>query len=423
MNSRKGKIFYGWYIVVAGILLNSIGMGIIGTKGIFFADIIETLSVNQTQVSMIVMFITIGTLIGGAIAGKVIAKLGARKAVLIFGMTSSVLMGCLGLVPSLNAMYLVAILAGIAIFITSVVTVPALLTNWFVEKRGLAVGLAMAGTGLSPTFIAPYLAPVIGNYGYQTGYIHLSVIMIAATLLSVLIIRNKPEDIGLVAYGANSEKSVESQSDAEKDSKAQVIDIDFKTAIKSPSFFLFVGFGICTVFLAAGLVIQVPSYLAVEGLSATAIGMVLAVFGICMVLGKVLAGMVFDKLGLYKGNLIFFAIAVIALLSLFLVPSRFGLAIYMLLGGAGFAFNSVANPIMVSTLFGSKSYSQILSVYMIFFSLGAVFSSLGSGLIIDLFGFNSLIFAGLIAVAAGAACSCLSLAVGKKAQDKLAASH
>lgn len=416
MKTNKINIFYGWYIVMACILLNSVGMGVIGMSGIFFSDIMETMEINQTQVSMIVMFITIGTLAGGAVAGKIIDQLGERKTILFFGIAASLFTGGLGIVSEINYMYGVAILSGIAIFITSVVTVPALITSWFVEKRGLAIGLVMAGTGLSPTLIAPYLAPVISVQGYQVGYIHLAVIMLVTTLFAVLVIKNKPQTIGLNAYGDRAESHTSIKETENTTTKYSAADIDFKSAIKSPSFICFVGFGMSTVFLAAGIVIQVPSYLAFEGISAQMIGFVLAGFGICLVLSKVAAGLMFDKFGIYWGNVIFFIITMLALFSLLLVPDRFGLILYMLVGGAGFTFGSVSNPIMVSTMYGGKDYSKILSIYMLFYSLGAVFASLISGMIIDAFGFNILIFAGGLSCIIGLASSCACLSLAAKQQ-------
>jgi len=414
----KNNFFYGWVIIFACVSLNCIGMGIISMMGIFFPSISDTLNISQTQVSMLVTFLTIGTLLGSTIAGKILPKLGSRKVVLIFGIITSLLIGSLGLVDSLIAMYFLSIMAGISMFITSFVTIPTLVTTWFKEKRGFAMGIAMSGIGLSTAFISPYLSPIIIEKGFKTGFLYLSIIMLVTSIISSLIIKNTPSQMGLKPYGQNQGDKVTNKNSVNNECTKNV---ELKIAIKSPSFLLLVIFGMATLFTSIGIVIQIPSYLNYLELSQSTIGIILSGFGIFMTIGKIIIGIIYDKLGLYKANFLLFTFMIISLISLYIMPSKIGIVTFILLGGLGFCFNTIANALAISELFGPKNYSKIYSIYMLFFSLGAIISTILSGVFIDKLGFTALFFGGVVLGILGLISICLALTLGDKTKNQIIA--
>ena len=89
----------------------------------------------------------------------------------------------------------------------SIALVPPVLVNaWFVARRGLVLGIVLAGTGVGGLIwatIGPSLAQ--SSVGWRGVISIMAAAMAICTILPALfLIRNKPADVGLVPYGAEA---------------------------------------------------------------------------------------------------------------------------------------------------------------------------------------------------------------------------
>ncbi|MFN8559630.1 MAG: MFS transporter, partial [Dehalococcoidia bacterium] len=77
-----------------------------------------------------------------------------------------------------------------------------LLAQWFVRRRGLAIGIATAGFGLGGSVFLPLIALVIARWGWRAAYQTSGVIMLGFFVpLAILLVRNRPRDLGLQPDG------------------------------------------------------------------------------------------------------------------------------------------------------------------------------------------------------------------------------
>ena len=410
------KLFYGWYIALMGMLLNMTGIGVIGIQGIFFSDISSTLNTSQAQVSMLITFITLGMIVASVLSNKILALLGIRKAVLTFGLAEAVALIIMGMSSSIYMMYIAATITGFAIFLCCAVTVPALITNWFTKKRGTAMGLGMAGLGLSNALLTPYLAPVIAREGFGTGFLHLGIIVSIVTAIAFIVIRDTPEEKGLTALTDDDKNSSSKQAETGQEE----FGLTLKEAKQTPAFWGFVLFCFTTFYAATGILIQAASYFNYLELDARTIGTTFSALGICSILGKLFIGVIYDKFGLYKSNIFLFGLMALTIAGLQMAPSILGMGLFALLAGTGFAFNTIAGPLMVPHLFGKKHAAQILPVYMMTASLSGMVFALVSGMIIDNFGFNTVLNIGFLFTLAGLGFSCFCIKSAEKHEQSFA---
>ena len=71
------------------------------------------------------------------------------------------------------------------------------LPNWFVRRRGLAIGIAFSGVGVGSIFMMPWLQGLIATGGWRRAcWTAAAVVMLTLVPLNLLQ-RRKPEDIGL----------------------------------------------------------------------------------------------------------------------------------------------------------------------------------------------------------------------------------
>lgn len=137
------------------------------------------------------------------LVGKLNDRLGARVVMTgsMFLLGSSLLMSSLAQRPwQLGIVY--GILAAIALAGGSNVTATSVIAHWFVDKRGFAMGLSLSGMAAGQLIVVPLSLFLISNYSWR---ISLMVAGIAVLLFfmpfAFFLVRARPEDIGLKAYG------------------------------------------------------------------------------------------------------------------------------------------------------------------------------------------------------------------------------
>jgi sugar phosphate permease len=78
-------------------------------------------------------------------------------------------------------------------------------TRWFVEKRGLVMGFLTSATAAGQLLFLPPLAIIAAAYGWRTTVITLAVAVLGLIPLVYFLMRNRPEDIGIKAYGEKAD--------------------------------------------------------------------------------------------------------------------------------------------------------------------------------------------------------------------------
>ena len=73
------------------------------------------------------------------------------------------------------------------------------LPNWFVRRRGLAMSLAFSGVGVGSIILLPWLQSMIARAGWRSACLALGVVVLVLLLPLNLLVRRRPEDIGLAA--------------------------------------------------------------------------------------------------------------------------------------------------------------------------------------------------------------------------------
>jgi len=159
----SGKVFHGWWVVlVAGIGLSlSYGPIIVTTFGVFLKPLSQEFGWSRAEVSLAFSLSILAMTGVGPLMGRVVDRLGARGVIVL----SALIFG-LGVISfdflsaSLWHFYAIYLVTGVAGSGTTPVPYSQVIARWFDKKRGLALGLAMAGIQLG-AFITPPLAQAL----------------------------------------------------------------------------------------------------------------------------------------------------------------------------------------------------------------------------------------------------------------------
>src|SRR2546425_93790 len=73
--------------------------------------------------------------------------------------------------------------------------------NWFVRRRGLAIGIAFSGVGVGAIIILPWLQRLIAGAGWRTACLAMAALVVATLAPLNLLTRRRPEDVGLLPDG------------------------------------------------------------------------------------------------------------------------------------------------------------------------------------------------------------------------------
>lgn len=165
MSSKyQGKVFYGWWIVAAGFLIMGAAYGIVtNCVGLFVKPVTENMgftrqafSMNQTLVSFAMMAIPL-------LSGKIFGRFNIKTVMRLCTVTLVLAYGAYSLCTSLPMFYGCSVVVGLSLGGVTSVPLSLLISNWFHERRGLAIGVAFMGSGVGGMVFNPIVSSLLQN--------------------------------------------------------------------------------------------------------------------------------------------------------------------------------------------------------------------------------------------------------------------
>ena len=168
---QNGRFFYGWIVVVLGLILMTFAyVGFVSLTSVFVLPVTEDLGFERGDWMTYLVILSLACVVCSPILGKLMGK-GNLK----IWVAAACVLGFIGYfgfsrANSLTTFYLFAILLGIGFAGTVPMPVSIMINKWFGGKiRGTATGIAFLGSGLGGMILSPVLNSVIANNGWRTG--------------------------------------------------------------------------------------------------------------------------------------------------------------------------------------------------------------------------------------------------------------
>ena len=392
------KFFYGWVIVICSSILLALGLGMyVSSNSLFVIPVSESLGFSRGQFTF---YRTIVTLTGALLMplyGRIIQKIGVKKVLLAGALMIGLVKIGFSFTSGLWHLFILSFVYGLFFNSLGFMSIGVLVNSWFNGKKGLAIGLAYAGSGLGGAILMPVLAYIIETAGWQWAYRFMGLFGILVMLPVIAIfVKNKPEDMGL--------KALESNESAKKTGPALVSNISFKEALGTSRFWLlFISFFLISFFAAPTNTHSAP-YLSDLGYTTLFVSYVMALFMVFLTVGKIILGFAYDHFGTLAGNIILcifvLGYPIFALLS-YLPPVPWVFAVFLGMAHCGV---SIPIPILISRHFGNRDFPAIFSFFGMISALAQAIAIPAMGAVYDLMGsYNPawfvLIFISLIVTA------------------------
>ena len=399
MTQQKGKIFYGYAIMVSCIIMLIVGTGIIvNTVNQFVLPITEQTGMSRAAFTLYTSFQNIALMLTVPFLSKIYAKI-KPKVITIIGFLIMCAAYCL-LSQCTQAwqFYVCGVFIGFGLAFVSTTTVGVLINNWFIKNKGTVMGIAMAGSGFGSMIFNPVAQQLIGNMGYQTAYLCLGAIMFVCFIPALALYVFKPEDKGLVPLGyeeKQAEQAAQAAADGGSGEKKEVVreGYTYKEAIRSPKFYILAFVIICLSGMSMGTFQQLSAYLVGTGYEKVFAASVVSAVSLFLMFGKFIWGFLRDRIGMKATFVIALSIFVLQYILLLFVGTNPALCyVHAVLFGLSFATPTMFAALLVNAAFGEKEYTRIYSTMQFFFYFGPIICNPLTGAIFDMTGAYTMAF-------------------------------
>ncbi len=378
-------VFDGWYIVAATIVGVALGYSVVAVMsfGTFIVPLQEAFGWSRGQISLGLTIIGYTAIVVFPMAGMLMDKIGAKKVLVpstfLFGMAMASLYF---LTPSLWHFYAICVMIPILGAGTAPMTYSRIIVAWFDRRRGLALGIGLAGVGIGTAMVPKIATAIMEQYSWREAYVGLAIMIIVIALPAlVLAMHNSPRKKGLLPDGDGVH---EDHHEAER--KKWAIGFTAKHALRHRSFWLIAGSFVIVGLATSTVLIHLIPLMIDRGMTRAEAAGTFAYLGIALIFGRLLAGYLMDKFFAPRVVMIFMLAPVVGIAWLAMGASGGQAAICAALIGMVIGAEFDAMAYLTSRYFGPRAFGQIYGYNYSAYKVGAATGPLLMGIAYDYVG-------------------------------------
>src|SRR4051812_7164466 len=206
MRSRPPRLHYAWVIALVTFFVLLVTAGIRATPGVLMIPLEQEFGWSRTAISgAIAINIALFGLLG-PFAASLMDRWGLRRIVLA---AVALLAVSVALTTRMRTEWqftlLWGVLVGTGTGVTSMVLAAIVANRWFDRRRGLVLGALSAANATGQLVFLPLLASVVETRGWRTATLFVAGAAVVVFVLVLIFMRDRPESIGLRAYGQTTD--------------------------------------------------------------------------------------------------------------------------------------------------------------------------------------------------------------------------
>ena len=373
--TKSPAIYYGWWIVATAAVGMSTGPGqfAFGSLGLFMIPLGEEFGWNRTEISLALTFFTLALALSIPYIGKLVDQFGSRKILLPSLVVFAVLLALIPVLANqLWILFLLFVLIGSLAAGANALPYLRSISAWFDRRRGLAIGIAMGGSGMGFVYVPPMVQYMIDSYGWRSGYFMLAAVaFIFAVPLVYFVLREAPSQAEIEGNDELDQGVVEEKSGSR---------IPLLLLLKRPLLWqLFVIFCLLS-FSLYGVLAHLVPMLSDRGMSSGYAALVMSTLGSSIVVARVIIGFIIDRYFAPFVAAICFLVAVagVSLLATGAVGSLAFLAAVLIGFSMGAEIDMLA--FLTGRYFGVENFGQVYGILFTSFLIGTSVGPVAFGL-------------------------------------------
>jgi len=375
---NKNKLFYGYIVVAAALLIVIIAHGAQYTFGIFFNPILTEFGWTKAVTSGAFSLYLVLWGVLGIFVGRLNDSFGPRIVMTVCGFflgLGYLLMSQVSAIWQLYLFYGVIIAIGMSgAWVPLISTVP----RWFVKRRGMMTGIVTSGSGIGTILLSLVASRLISDHGWRLSYIIVGSGVLVLLMLAAQFLRRDPHQVGQLSYGGSEVKEASLNLPAGG--------FCFREAIGTRAFWM-----VCAVFFCFGLnlytiMVHIVPHAIELGISPIVAASIIAIIGGVNTAGRIGIGSAGDIIGNKRCLIISFILLVAALLWVMGAKEVWMFYLFAVIFGFGYGGLAALMSLVPAELFGLRSLGTIVGTVMCSFTIGGAIGPVLAGRIFDMTG-------------------------------------
>ncbi|MFC1976906.1 MFS transporter [Chloroflexota bacterium] len=385
--SKHSKIFYGWVIVAACLLIMLYASGVanFGFTAVF-EPIAEEFGWGYAQISFAASLRGLEVGLLAPFMGFMVDRWGPRKLIFGGGIFLSTGFLLLSRVSSLPTFYLSFALVALGMSACTGTIIMTAVSNWFRRKVGLAIGIATSGFALGGLLV-PLVTWMIDAFQWRMA---MSVAGLGALLIILplsLLVRHKPEDYGYQPDGETMSNPVDTETIL---LPAQEVEINLtaKQALGKRAFWHLAISAVCHSFVVGAIITHVMPYLSSLGIARSVSSLLALALPLSSIGGRLSSGWLGDRFSHKKVYTVsFISMTIGSLLFGYITAGNMWLLVpFVITFGLGWGFSVTARLSLQREFFGRASFGTILGFVSGLMMLGNITGAPLAGWMFDTWG-------------------------------------
>jgi sugar phosphate permease len=379
------RLHYAWIVAGLTFLALIVSAGIGATRVVLVLPLEREFSWDRATVSLALSINLLLFGLCGPFAGALMTRFGVRRVMLTALSTLAVAVGLSVFMQSAWQLVLLwGVLVGLGSGAMALVLGATVATRWFVQRRGLVTGIFAASVATGQLIFLPEQAAIVEAVGWRVAVVLIAAVALGVVGLVALFMREEPRDVGLQAYGAESESPglVPARTPPVRGNPfALAIDTLVQSA-KVRDFWLLAGsFAVCGA-TTSGLISMhlIPASVEHGMTEVTAAGM-LATMGVFDLVGTTLSGWLSDRMDPRKLLVWYYTLRGIAL---FFLPAAYdagvpALAAFVVFYGLDWVATVPPTVRLVADRFGKDRVGPVFGWVFAAHQFGGSIAAFGAG--------------------------------------------
>ena len=378
---NKGKIFYGWVIVIASLIIICTLSGIKYSFGVFFKPLQGEFELTRTITSSVFSTYTVLIAVFAIISGWALDRYGPRLVILLMGLLTGL---SLLITSQTNSLWQIFLTYSLLLSMGTAGTIPvltAVVSRWFGKKRGVALGIASSGIGLGTLVAPPAAAYLISNLEWRMSYVVMGLVAWMVVISLAMLLKRDPGEIR--AYPDGSKADATRAELAGPEERYRLTGLSLQQASKTKSFWFMLSnwllFG-TSVGLILTHIVPHATDIGIPTMQASTIISVTASF---QILSRVLVGRISDRTGRKVPGIICTVLGTGALIWLTRSQKLWMFYLFATVFGLSWGGIAIVNLTLVSEVFGGRSLGVIMGTLEVGFSIGLAIGAALGGFVFD----------------------------------------
>ena len=367
---QKGvKNNYHWIIAAVAVLQMLIYGGAVNNfSGYHMIPVTAALGISRTAFSLAESIRSIVGVCSTLLSGVIVHRFGYRRVTSVALVVASAAYVVFSFLQSYWMLLLGCVMMGMAHGLCFSAGISRLVNDWFHKYRGTVLGFVTAASGVGSSLLGIVQSAAVERVSWRLSFGIVAGLQLLLALILFLLVRSKPQDMGLRPYG-------EGEVDSKKKTGSTWEGFSMETLKKQPFFYLLCACVVLSSVCVLSTQYNIVPYFQDCGMSVTRTGRLYGIMMLALGIFKLLLGMLCDAIGSKRVLIISHCACALGLGLILLLPQTDGAMISaMLVYDMAIPLTTMLFPLLSVDLFGDRAQGIYVGTVVAMATAGNIIS-------------------------------------------------